>query len=627
MNPKAAASRAMSMTLSFDLAVAGLAMASAVTLLWLRESPGTAFPVRGVMLATSILVIAAAISFCLRGIQRQVWRHMGSPDVRALFEAIAIAVLLYLVVALFLNGLMYRPVASIALAAALWVSGLFAGRLIAINRSTRRPLQMFRRYPKAAQHVLLVGDPDSFVDVLRRLETGNGLRVLGLIELENPEPGRAIRGVPKMGSLEELGLVIDVLNERFGARPWVAVTGAARARAAMTRILEIASTHGAPVMALDGNETAQALEPLRPVDLLARRERQLDIAPVSQILTGAHVLVTGGGGTIGGELARQAAALDPAQISLFDASEFNLHQILIDLQHRSPGVLAQIHIGDVRDATRTSGVFNAARADIVIHAAALKHVPIMEDNACEAVLTNVGGTLNVVRAAVAAGAKRFVFISTDKAVDPDNVMGATKRLAEIVIARVASGSGMAASLVRFGNVLGSSGSVVPLFERQIAEGGPVTITDPAATRFFMTIEEASALVLQAAALQGDAGRADLFVLDMGEPIPILQLAENMIRLKGKVPNVDIMIEERGLRPGEKLHEALVYEHEELLETPVEGVRRVASAPLTDEMFDRKLAALLEAASRHDEQEALRLLGILVPEYGAAQAGKSSRRSA
>jgi len=409
---------------------------------------------------------------------------------------------------------------------------------------------------------------------------------------------------------------------RYGRTPWVAVTGAARARPAMMNILEIASDHGAAIMALSRDETAQVLEQVRPADLLARPERQLDLAPVCEIIKGARVLVTGGGGTIGSELARQVALLGPATLTIIDSCEYNLYSIDMELQALAPDVTISPRLGDVRDANRVRDIFQSAQPEVVIHAAALKHVPLMERNVCEAILTNVAGAVNCARAAVAVGAKSFVFISTDKAVDPDNVMGATKRLAEIAIARIAEESGMAAAMVRFGNVLGSSGSVVPLFEKQIAAGGPVTLTDEGVTRYFMTVEEASALVLQAGALQHENNRSDIYVLDMGEPMPILKLAETLIRLKGLIPGVDIEITTTGLRAGEKMHEALTYEHETITHTDVDGVLRVASRTPASELFDKQIAGLIEAASRRERSEALRMLGVIVPEYGVERAEKA-----
>lgn len=630
MTPKDAAQRAMALTLSFDIAMAGIAITLAHGAMLISDPDLTRFPVRAWVLATCAFMLAASAGFVAGGVHRQVWRHMGAPDAVRLIQGISLAVLLYLPVMLFLNGRLIEPVPVLLIAVALWTGFLFAGRMAARYRSTKAPLQIFQKLPSQSQPVLLVGDPDSWTEVLRRLEnapSGSPIRVLGLIEVNEKEHGRAVRGVPIMGSLKELGEVIDVLALRYGAAPWVAVTGPARERDSMNEVLEIASVHGAHIMALGRDETAQTLEPVRPADLLARPERQLDLTPVNQLISGTRILVTGGGGSIGSELARQVARQSPATLTIVDSSELNLYQIDLELREQHPGLAINCQLGDVRDIARLTTIFNEARPDIVIHAAALKHVPLMETNVCEAVLTNVAGAVAAARASAIAGARRFVFISTDKAVSPDNVMGATKRLAELAIGRIVTEAGMAGAMVRFGNVLGSSGSVVPLFERQIAAGGPVTITDPDATRFFMTIEEATSLVLQAAALQGEKQEPELFVLDMGEPVAILQLAETMIRLKGKVPGADIEIKITGMRPGEKMHEALTYWHEAIEPTAVSGVNRVTSQSPASELLDKQVAALIEAARRHDASEALRLLGVLVPEYGAASENNQHRKPA
>ncbi|MEQ9507168.1 MAG: polysaccharide biosynthesis protein [Hyphomonas sp.] len=619
MTPKDAARRAMALTLSFDVAMAGLAMTLAHLVMLYSDPLVTSFPVKGWVLASTAFMLSAASGLVLGGVHRQVWRHIGAPDTIKIIQGIALSVFIYLPVMVALNGRLTDPLPVLLVSTGLWIAALFTGRMVARYRSTNAPLQIFQRLPAQGQAVLLVGDPSSWIDVLRRLEssaTGSTVRVLGLIEVDASQPGRAVRGLPIMGSLNSLGEVIDVLALRYGDAPWVAVTGPARNRDTMNEILEIASGHGAKIMALGHNEAAQTLEPVRAADLLARAERSLDLRPVRELISGSKVLVTGGGGSIGSELARQVARQSPAALSIVESSEFNLYQIDHHLSALHPGLPLASHLGDVRDIARMTAIFSAAKPDIVIHAAALKHVPLMEENICEAILTNVGGAIAVARAAAASGASRFVFISTDKAVAPDNVMGATKRLAELAISRIIDEAGMAGAMVRFGNVLGSSGSVVPLFESQISAGGPVTITDPEATRYFMTIEEATALVLQAAALQGDSQDAELFVLDMGEPVAIRQLAETMIRLKGKVPGVDIEITTMGMRKGEKRHEELTYPHEALEPTTVAGVNRVRNhAPIGD-LLEKQVSALIEAARRHDVSESLRLLSLLVQEYGA-----------
>jgi len=620
----------MILTMSFDLAVAATAMALANLIVWWSGEPRGEFPLSSTLFSTGLFTAAVAAGFVAMRIHTQVWRHIGWPDAVRIIQGVGLSGLIYLPVAGLLNGALSTPWTVLLTALLIWTVGLFAGRMVALSRSTHQPLQIFSPVTRDAQPVLLVGDVPSCVGVIRRLQgsaQSQTIRLLGLIDTDGNDPGRAIRGVPIMGSLEDLANVIEILDVRYGHTPWVAVTGAARQRDKMMEILRIASDRGAEIMALSEDEAVQVLEPVRPADLLARPERMLDIAPVRGIVQDARVLVTGGGGTIGSELVRQVARLKPECLTILDSCEYNLYAVDLELKEKAPGTRVNARLGDVRDANRIRDVFQDSQPELVIHAAALKHVPLMESNICEAILTNVAGAVNCARAAAAIGARRFIFISTDKAVDPDNVMGATKRLAELAIARIAEESGMTAAMVRFGNVLGSSGSVVPLFEKQIAKGGPVTLTDLGVTRYFMTVEEASALVLQAAALQQDEDESGLYVLDMGEPMPILQLAETLIRLKGLVPNVDIEITTTGLRAGEKMHEALTYEHETVSQTGADGVLRVVSRTPTSELFDKQLAALIEAASRRDRGEALRMLGVLVPEYGEERAQKAVKHIA
>ena len=346
--------------------------------------------------------------------------------------------------------------------------------------------------------------------------------------------------------------------------------------------------------------------------LLARRPRSLDVARTRDLIQGKRVLVTGAGGTIGGELTRRAAAQKPERLILYDASEYNLYNLdqqLIESGVRAPWTVA---LGDVRDRARLEQVFETHRPEVVLHAAALKHVPLMETHPCEAVLTNVGGVVHVMELARET-AEAFVFVSTDKAVNPTNVMGATKRVGERVVQALAAGGSARSAIVRFGNVLGSTGSVVPLFERQIARGGPVTVTDPDMERWFMTVGEAAQLVLQAATLpeQGDAA---VFVLDMGEAVRIDDLARQLIRLAGHEPDLDIKVEYTGLRPGEKLTEEIFYAAEDVQPTVVEGVlsARAEAVALSD--LKSHLDSLLSAAAARDEKQTLACLNALEPQF-------------
>jgi O-antigen biosynthesis protein WbqV len=362
----------------------------------------------------------------------------------------------------------------------------------------------------------------------------------------------------------------------------------------------------------------------------------LDREGMGRLIRGRRILVTGAGGTIGAELARQIAALSPGRLILLDNGEFALYGIEMELRERFPGLLPVPLLRDVRDRAQIDEVAAAEKPEIIFHAAALKHLPMVEANPIEGVLTNVVGSRNVAEAARAYGTSLVVMISTDKAVNPASVMGATKRLAESFCQaldlyearrRAPLSHGTRYVTVRFGNVLGSTGSVVPLFQRQLAAGGPLTVTDPEVTRFFMTVREAVELVLQASALPSDSEASDargkIFVLDMGEPVKIVDLAHQMIRLAGLRPGRDVAIEYIGLRPGEKLHEELFHPAEPLIPTGNPAIRLAAPRTADYAMLARSIDELEENARARREERLLQLLGRLVPEYHRATAGPST----
>lgn len=349
-----------------------------------------------------------------------------------------------------------------------------------------------------------------------------------------------------------------------------------------------------------------------PASILSRPARTLDPTRTRDLIRGKRVLVTGAGGTIGGELTRRVAAQTPEHLILFDASELNLYTLDQQLRDTAQGVRWTVALGDVRDRARLKQVFDQYEPEVVLHAAALKHVPLMQTHPCEAVLTNVGGVIHVMELA-RERAGSFVFISTDKAVNPTNVMGATKRVGERIVQALAVDAPCQTAIVRFGNVLGSTGSVVPLFERQIARGGPVTVTHRDMERWFMTVGEAAELVLQAATLP-TPGQAGLYVLDMGEVVRIDDLARQLIRLAGHEPDRDIRIDYTGLRPGEKLTEEIFYAVEDVQPTPVDGVltARAESAIMAE--IQPRLDDLLAAAAARDEAGTLTRLTALEPEF-------------
>ena len=371
------------------------------------------------------------------------------------------------------------------------------------------------------------------------------------------------------------------------------------------------------------------LAPIAIEDLLGRPEIHLDPAPLAKLVNGRRVLVTGAGGTIGSELCRQIAALGPAKLVLLEQGEFNLYTIEGELHAGQPGLPVHPLLCDVRDTDRVAAIFLAEQPELVFHAAAYKHVPMAEANVRETILTNVLGSRNVADAAAACGARAVVMISTDKVINPTSVMGATKRVAEAYgQLRDAESTGHHTRFmtVRFGNVLGSSGSVVPLFRRQLAQGGPLTVTHPDITRYFMTVREAVGLVLQATAhgltpeKNNAAQRGKIFVLDMGAPVRIMDLARQMIRLAGLRPDADVKIEVTGLRPGEKLYEELFSADEGLVDSGLESMQLASPRVLDSAPFCAGLDILLSSArAMADDARLTTQLAALVPDFQPAQA--------
>ena len=345
-------------------------------------------------------------------------------------------------------------------------------------------------------------------------------------------------------------------------------------------------------------------------DLLGRDPIKVNLADIMGYVTDKVVMVTGGGGSIGSELCRQIAANKPKQLIIVDIYENNAYDIQLELKHNYPELNLETLIASVRNEVKVNKLFEIYHPDIVYHAAAHKHVPLMEDSPNEAIKNNVFGTLNVARAADKYNAQKFILISTDKAVNPTNVMGATKRLCEMIVQTYNKRSQTEYVAVRFGNVLGSNGSVIPIFKRQIKDGGPVTVTHPDIIRYFMTIPEAVSLVLQAGAY---AKGGEIFILDMGEPVRIADMAKNLIKLSGYEPDVDIKIEYTGLRPGEKLYEELLMEEEGLQDTPNHMIHIGKPIEMNEDTFVERLINLKEAA--YGETDDIRsLIKELVPTY-------------
>jgi FlaA1/EpsC-like NDP-sugar epimerase len=552
--------------------------------------------------------IGALLGF---GVYRTPWHHAGLHEIRRLATASAVAALA-LAAALLIVRLPNFPRSIVVIHPLLAGAALLALRLRARARAERLTLDALREDARA---LLVLGSVDEAAAALQTLRGSRQWRAVAIYSPVAAEAGHSLQGMDVFGPPQQL----QDLAQRLGAHH--ALVAGAAGSATRRLLLERASDARLALLTLPRADDwlqhgggAAAPRTLELDDLLGRAAVQLDVRGLSDLLSGRCALVTGAGGSIGSELCRQIARFGVGRLVCVDVSEFAIYQLEQDLKARYPELPAVYLTANVREGERLQALFALHAPAIVFHAAAYKHVPLMEgDNAIEAVRTNVLGTINAARAAAACGAQRFVLISTDKAVNPTNVMGASKRLAERALqalAREHGGTRMVA--VRFGNVLGSSGSVVPRFTQQIAAGGPVTVTHPDIVRFFMTIPEAAQLVLQAG-LMGDSG--EIYVLDMGEPVRIVELARLMIRLSGKSEN-EIPVVFSGLRPGEKLYEELLADDETTLPTPHPKLRVARHGDFDNEALDlgELTSGFAAAGADPDAATVKSLLAGLVPEY-------------
>jgi len=567
---------------------------------WLRfdgQVPATQQPYNTALLPL-LIGVRLAVFFPLR-IHQGVWRYASIWDLFNIITGVVVSSALFWFATHRLLGIEVYPRSVFIIDAILLVCMMGGVRL------GRRVLHASGPHGDS-NRVLIYGAGNAGELIVRDMRQNSNFKgkPVGFIDDDPRKTGQRIHGVPVLGGRADLP---EVLKAQAPDELLIAIPSASRETLrTIVRDLESYKLRIAILprgLGVVGTriEIGQ-IRQLKVEDLLARDPVRLDYEPVRLFLQGRRIVVTGAGGSIGSELCRQIAAASPAELLLLDRYENGLFHIYGELVKAFPGVKLRQVVADITDARRIDQVFGDGRPHVVFHAAAHKHVPLMEDNPCEAVKNNIRGTRIVAEAALRCGVERFVLISTDKAVNPTSVMGATKRVAEMIVERLGNSATTRFAAVRFGNVLGSNGSVVPTFQAQIAKGGPVTVTHPEMRRFFMLIPEAVQLVLHAAA-SGDA--AALFVLEMGEQVRVVDMARDLIRLSGFVPDTDIQIEFTGMRQGEKLYEELVGESECVEPSSVEKVMRVRMpASPTDERLTAAVTRLEELAFEGRDAEVL-----------------------
>lgn len=554
-----------------------------------------------------IVVSCQALVFTFLGLYRGVWRFSSTHDLKQIIKASFLTTLLVTALLFASDNMSLIPRTSLAIYFCFLILSTGGGRFV-----YRLYKESFKR--GKGNETLIIGAGAGAEQLIRDIKRNSyyKYKIIGLLDDNLHLKGRAIHGIKVIGTTK----CLEKLPQRNSIKHvFIAIPSASSAdlrRIVMTcKALKNAEVKTLPSMQdiINGRVNISSLRQVELEDLLGREPIELDLNSIGKMLTAKSILITGAGGSIGSELSLQVSKFAPSQLILLDISEFQLYEIERKLRGQFKGLKIVPIVADIRDQKRLNSIFKKLKIDIVYHAAAYKQVPLMEHNYQEAVLTNIKGTLNLANTAIQHNVSRFVMVSTDKAVNPTNVMGASKRIAEMVCQELSQNK-TRFTTVRFGNVLGSRGSVIPLFEEQIKNGGPVTVTHKDITRYFMSIPEASQLILQAGSM-GFGG--EIFILEMGEPVKIYELAVQMISLTGLKPFEDIDIKITGLRPGEKLYEELLADEENTLKTPHPSVRVACARTVSPDLL-KKIEALIESVYDTPANEYKMLLKDCVAEY-------------
>lgn len=624
--------RSRAAVLAHDLAMVPIAWLGSYWLRFNLDVIPEGYLNQALMLLPVILAVQGGM-FWYFGLYRGIWRFASIPDLMRILKAVTAGVMLAATLSFILTRLEGVPRSVFILEGILLVLFLGGPRFVYRWLKDHHFQRWLRdRNPQDAgnnKNALIVGAGKAGEMLARDLlrEYAGPYRPVAFVDDNAGKLGKEIHGVPVLGSCDEIPGIVS----RLGINLMIIALPSATSRQ-IRRIVEICEATGLPFRILpqlqdlvSGRASLKDLRDVKIEDLLGREPVELDWQAITDATRGKTILVTGGGGSIGAELCRQLARLSPDRLIIVERNEFNLYSIDLELRRELPKLDLISLLVDINDAEEMERILHAYAPSVIYHAAAYKHVPILEYQARAAVMNNVLGTRRVAKLSDKFGCESFVMVSTDKAVNPANVMGASKRVAEMYCQGLNGRSNTRFITVRFGNVLGSSGSVIPLFQQQIARGGPVTVTHPDISRYFMTISEASQLILQA----GVIGRGgEIFVLDMGEPVKIAYLAEQLIRLSGKIPGEDIEIIYSGLRPGEKLYEELFHDAEKLAETSHRKILLAKCRAMDVETLEESFKIMDQACEQRDEAKLRTVLAELVPEHtGLVDSPESAEKSA
>ena len=579
-----------------------------------------------IVYGTILITIIGAIVYRLTGLYKGIWRYASINDLLNIVKASSITIATFLILMFAVTRLESFP------RSVLFINWFVLIILLSGSRAIYRLYKDKKLFLKSITKnensipVLLVGATDRAELFIREMSRNNNPthKIIGILDINKNRVGRFIRDIEILGVVQEIPKIIEKLEkDNKKNRPQKIIIASNDLEGNIIRdLLIFTDKTGISLARLpkitdlesDINNEKLKVKPIDVFDLLSRPQALLDRNAMKKFISNKKILVSGAGGTIGSELVNQIINYKPKEIILLDNSEFLLYKIEKEIEEKNINIKINFLLADIKNSKRIDNIFDNNKPDIVFHAAALKHVPIVEQNPLEGILTNIAGTINIAERCKKYNVAEMVLISTDKAVNPFSVMGVTKRISEKYCQSLAGTSQTNFKIVRFGNVLGSTGSVVPLFQKQLEKGGPLTVTHPKMKRYFMTVREAVELVIQSATLENKTKKGGIFVLEMGKPIAIIEIAEQLIRLAGLRPNKDIKIKFTGLRPGEKIIEELHYKNEKISKTENKSIFIVKPKIESYEKLSKSLKNLIDLAKNNKLEECYKIMSTIVPEY-------------